>query len=1224
MEKKHLLFHKIKSIVGYSIAIVVIVIALGVSGLRFLLTTANLYQNEVEQLASSLLEQPVKIGSMDAKLSGLLPTLIFHNVQLISEKTKKTLFSLSRVDVGLSIEDLLWQQKITPAQITIRGMNLHITRTVEGTFKIKGVDLDALSKIGENESGSAFKSWVLQQGEIGIEDSTFTWKDEQNAGLTWFFNDVNLLLKKTHERHQFLLSSKLPHILGDKIKIAFDLVGNITLPETWDIKAYIESKGLKLNPVQTYFKNENFELVDGAADLNLWFDWKNETVKQLSGDVKLHDFSYHINKSKLVTLKLVSGIFDSHQDEHNIWNVSVDKFNYKNNKESLNESKFSLSFNYHNERMKTLFLRANYLKLGTLSKIITDNHLFSKKNEEQLKHLNIQGDVHNFSIAWQDKKIYKFKGDIEGFGVNSWKNIPKLEGLSASVNYKQQEGIISLSSKKSVVGIPQLFRDDFTFDVLSADIAFTNTKQGMLFDVKHLITESVEVSTVSSATLWMPQDGASPYLDFQTYISKGDVSKTSHYLPVSIMDESLVNWLDKGLVDGKVEKSTVVFNGKLNEFPFDDKEGAFSVAVETSNLTINYQDGWPEIKKAKASGYFTGQGMKIHLLTGESENNLLYDSFAEITSFTQSELQLDLVASGSTHNTMRYLVNSPILPKAKSTIDSMRMLGDIEAKITVNIPLDEKTRKKKSLTYSGSARLQNISVFMLEDKVDITEGSGTLFFTEKGLSSKNLIANILGKKSALSVTSASKNKSIKITAKGKMEPAVILKRFGIPGAKRLSGSTSFRASMVFPVKKLKNHHPTLSLNSDLYGIKSTLPEFFYKRKKTRQKFNFVTVFTAKDKVQLGIEFAKKSSAILELDHSGDTVYLSKGAISASSKKAVLPSKNILYIDGSINKITPSKWVKSLELGKAKKSQTFLVKPVIFNLEQVKILTESGKSNNKKEKSVNPKTLPEFEGIINKLYFDKVFLGRLDFKVTHKKYGLHLDEMILSAKNMKLVAQGAWRYKRGKHKTDMDITMSSKDFGAMLADLGFAAIIEKGTASTVSKISWHAAPTQFSLNMLNGDIQFNLINGNIKEVDTGAGRLLGLFSLSALPRKLFGDFKDTFKSGFNFDTANGEIIIEEGDAYTDDFEIKSSIAEISVSGRTGLVARDYENIIEVVPDVGGGIAGITALLVNLPAGIGLWLLDKMTGEQFDEASASKYEISGSWDKPVIERIEEDDF
>ena len=79
--------------------------------------------------------------------------------------------------------------------------------------------------------------------------------------------------------------------------------------------------------------------------------------------------------------------------------------------------------------------------------------------------------------------------------------------------------------------------------------------------------------------------------------------------------------------------------------------------------------------------------------------------------------------------------------------------------------------------------------------------------------------------------------------------------------------------------------------------------------------------------------------------------------------------------------------------------------------------------------------------------------------------------------------------------------------------------------------------------------------------------------------------------------------------------------MSVSGRTGLADRDYENIVEVVPDVGGGLAGVTALLVNLPAGIGLWLLDKITGEQFNEASTRTYEISGSWETPEIVLIED---
>ncbi|MCK4707502.1 MAG: AsmA-like C-terminal region-containing protein, partial [Gammaproteobacteria bacterium] len=121
----------------------------------------------------------------------------------------------------------------------------------------------------------------------------------------------------------------------------------------------------------------------------------------------------------------------------------------------------------------------------------------------------------------------------------------------------------------------------------------------------------------------------------------------------------------------------------------------------------------------------------------------------------------------------------------------------------------------------------------------------------------------------------------------------------------------------------------------------------------------------------------------------------------------------------------------------------------------------------------------------------------------------------------------------------------------------------------------------------------------------------------------GDFKDTFKAGFNFDTAEGEMNIENGDVNTKDFEIKSSVAKITLSGRTGLPERDYENTVVVIPNISGGAAGLTALLVNLPAGIGLWLFDKITGEQFNRATARTYEITGTWDKPIIELIELED-
>lgn len=1218
MAKITALFHKFKSIVGYSIAFVVIIIALSVSGLRLILTTANLYQQEVEQLASNLLEQTVKIGRVDAELIGLIPTLVFYDVQLLSEKTQKSLFSLARIDVGLSFEELLWQQKIIPEQITIRGMNLHITRTNEGKLKVKGFDLEGLSKAGESGTTSAFESWLLQKGEVGLEDSTLTWVDEQNAGLTWHFDDINFLLKKNKNRNQFLLSSKLPRTLGSKIKLSFDIKGDITKPSTWDIKSFIETKSFKLNAIQSYIKDTKFKLTHGDVALKLWLDWNEEKLQHLSGDVKLHDFSYQLKQNKTVKLKLLSGIFDSHRDENDIWNVSVEKFNYESDIKVLNESKFSLAFNYAGENIDTFNIKADYLKLENLSKIILDNNFLKLKHENTINHLNLRGEIRDFYIAWKNNELDKLNAEFNGFGINAWKNIPKIKGMSGNITYAQQEGVVSLLSSNTTVGFPVLFRDDFKLDQLNANIVFSRTKQGLFFDTTYFITKNTDIDAISSAKLWLPADGSSPYIDLQTHVSRADVAKTSHFLPVTIMDKGLVSWLDEGIIKGNVDKATVVLNGKLNDFPFDDKEGVFLVDVELSDFVLNYVNGWPKITSAKVIAGFTGQGLNVNLLTGEADKNILYDSYAEIKSFSNAELDLNISASGTTYTAVQYLVNSSILSKAEKTLNSMRFSGDVTTNIKLNIPLTDKI--KKPLTYSGSAKLSNVSAFMLKDKIDITKGFGTLLFNEKTMSSENLVANILDKPMSLSVSSALKYKLINVAAKGKIQPGTIFKRFDIPGAKNVSGITNFKANMLFPNSGLKNSHPSLIIYSDLFGVKSIFPEFLHKGGKTKSKFSFTTIFSASDKVKFAVDFANKGSAIIELDQSGDNNYLKRGAVSFSAKKAVLPSKNILYVDGSINKITPSKWLAALDLDKVKGKKPFFVNPVIFNLDELKILTNKKDDEKHKSKAANPRKLPSFEGIVKKLYFNGIFLGRLDFKSSKKRKGLQFDEIILSAKHMKLFSHGDWLYTRGKHKTDLGFTLSSGDFGGMLAELDYAEVIRKGVAQASGQLKWQYAPSEFSLDRLNGDIQLKISSGNIKDVDAGAGRLLGLFSLSDLPRKLLGDF-DEFKSGFSFDTAEGEINIETGDAYTENFEISSPVAHMNISGRTGLADRDYENVVEVIPDVGGGLAGITALLVNLPAGVGLWLVDKITGKQINEASSKTYEVSGSWESPEIELIEE---
>jgi uncharacterized protein YhdP len=159
-----------------------------------------------------------------------------------------------------------------------------------------------------------------------------------------------------------------------------------------------------------------------------------------------------------------------------------------------------------------------------------------------------------------------------------------------------------------------------------------------------------------------------------------------------------------------------------------------------------------------------------------------------------------------------------------------------------------------------------------------------------------------------------------------------------------------------------------------------------------------------------------------------------------------------------------------------------------------------------------------------------------------------------------------------------------------------------------------------LSRLNGLLDFSVIEGNITGADAGPGRLLGLVSFTALPKRLSLDFRDVFESGFAFDQASGSFALENGIARTDDVELKSSSATIRVSGETDLDGRRYDQLMTIRPGLGNTLPIIGALAAG-PGGAAAGLaLQGLLHEPLAEASQVSYSITGSWDEPIIEPVE----
>ncbi|MGH8124936.1 MAG: AsmA-like C-terminal region-containing protein, partial [Rhodanobacteraceae bacterium] len=112
----------------------------------------------------------------------------------------------------------------------------------------------------------------------------------------------------------------------------------------------------------------------------------------------------------------------------------------------------------------------------------------------------------------------------------------------------------------------------------------------------------------------------------------------------------------------------------------------------------------------------------------------------------------------------------------------------------------------------------------------------------------------------------------------------------------------------------------------------------------------------------------------------------------------------------------------------------------------------------------------------------------------------------------------------------------------------------------------------------------------------------------------------FKSGFGFDHASATFTLKNGSAFTRDMLIKAPAARITMRGRIGFRASDYDLNVEVTPHVGGTLP-IVGAVIGGPVGAAAGLVVQgLLGKGINKAAGSIYKVSGSWEKPEIIKLE----
>jgi uncharacterized protein YhdP len=270
--------------------------------------------------------------------------------------------------------------------------------------------------------------------------------------------------------------------------------------------------------------------------------------------------------------------------------------------------------------------------------------------------------------------------------------------------------------------------------------------------------------------------------------------------------------------------------------------------------------------------------------------------------------------------------------------------------------------------------------------------------------------------------------------------------------------------------------------------------------------------------------------------------------------------------------------------------------------------------------IDPRELPGLQLHADEFGVGQRQLGRLDAEILSDPLGLRLASFETATDSFTAEGSGGWFMGTDGDTTRIAVTVNSTDVGKMLDELGFAPFVEAKSAEVTASVHWPGPPSGTWLDHLSGDFALRAQNGSLIDVEPGgAGRMVGLLSISALPRRLALDFRDVFNRGLVFDEITADFVVLDGNAYTDNLKLTGPVAEVGVIGRTGLRDHDYRQQAIVTAEPGKMLPTVGALIGGPAVAAALLIFTRIFKKPLGGIGRASYCVTGSWQEPTVERL-----
>ncbi|THK43162.1 TIGR02099 family protein [Methylophaga sp. SB9B] len=1259
------LLHRSLQIVGRqvtNITALLVVVLLVCFGLAYWLSSAIAERkDEIAAWATEKTGYPIQIGEAGLYWFDLFPKLMVTDIAVMqAEPNVEELFTAKELYIGLDLIASLQQRQLVVDSARLSGLKLGIQRSPDGTISLIGLQgKTANENLVDSEIAwlEQLKSWrdiELLSAEIQFEDLL----QSQFSGLY----QVNQLAFIQAKKSKLIGDVQLPNHLGQQLSFTVDAVLTADGVASWQIDE-LDASQLQLAALLQDQQLDDVSLLRGRADITI--DTSSIVKKQWRGQVQFSDVSLaNLNKPDVEPLNIdaMSGQFNW-QGDAAAWQLNANPIQLTIEGDSWPQSMFNLQFSSE----QGWEAESSYLRLSDATALA----LLSQTAPEFLTQYQPAGDIRELQLQLNNQnELLSVKMLVDEFASQPVEDIPGVTGLSLQVEWEPSYAKVLVNSRNLTIFAPSWLPEAIYFDVAEANIDWQQDEDHWQFKLSEMNIWNNDLSL--RGKIGIEQQSDSTLADIDMQMLDVAVAKWLTYVPRSILDPAYLAWAEDAYTSGQIETGTLRLKGDLSEFPFKDDDSAneFEFALNVMDVGLNYGEGWPMLESINGQVLSSGNNLKILPRSGKIAGFNFVDVKADINNVYQGKPVLDLKGflSGSTLDALGFLQASPLSPRYGEITNWVKAQGNSNIDLKLKIPLLDPyaTDVEGYVSFESSQlSLETLPGMPIEDV------KGKLFFNNDGVNAQAITATVFSRPVTVDVIPQAE--STLVTAKGEVDVLQLAELWQgeMPGFVR--GITRYQADIEIREKSMGDFETDIQVTSELTGLTIDAPEPLGKTATESRLLN----------IRLDQDPQQRSLIHVNYDDTLHALWLvqdpARAEITIGIADPQLPTSGI-RLRGRFNELSISDWTQwqqqwladlpatentdnwpAVEIELAADSLQFnqwtlsdvqskaFQRNQIWQLEIqsrqlrgdirwpmdatllptlhfdfVDLQLPASTNDNAGRKKFSSDLWPSFQLNIDNLTVDGMQLGRVQAKALQQGNRWVLENATLQSAVLQANLDGVWQKSESADNSQLNLQLSSNDLAGLFMDLGYQPAVQSNQVNVTGQFSWPDEPLNLSLAELQGKLNLQVNNGQLVDVEPGAaGRIFGLMSFAAIPRRLALDFSDFFGKGFAFRQISGDFDFANGLAVTNNLTMRGESATIDVSGPINIVDRTYHQTVVVTPKVSstlplaGAVAGGP---VGLGVGTAIYLVDRIAGRLFDrdlvDMISYRYRLTGTWDEPDL--------